>query len=123
MISWIKNIVASIGDGLTGGKVTARRLDYQRIMMIVSDSAGRAYGVSIRSNMEERYDRKISVARSYWVLSELEDDGMIVSKSNAGRGGRLSYTITPKGAEFLAEMRRKAQERLNDKRNASASVE
>lgn len=71
-----------------------------------------SYGYELLSELEQKSSRFFSLREGtlYPVLYRLEDDGLIRSqRAAAGRdrgGPKKIYTVTPAGAERLAQMRR-----------------
>ena len=77
-----------------------------------------AYGVTIRSEIEERAGREVSIGALYSTLSRLEAKGLVASKigePTPERGGRAKrhYRIEPQGRllleQSLTAFRRMAQ--------------
>ncbi len=67
---------------------------------------GNAYGVSIKTDIESRLDRKVSVGALQTTLKRLEKKGYLTSnegESNKKRGGRpkLYFEITAAGKNAL----------------------
>ncbi len=82
----------------------------QVVLLAVAHLEGEGYGVTIRSEIEERARRGVSVGAVYATLSRLEEKGMISSwegDPEARRGGRARrhYRLEPEGARALRQTR------------------
>jgi len=80
------------------------------VMLTVGVLYNEAYGVSIKKEIEERLDRKVSVGALQSALKRLEQKGYLSSKegeSNAQRGGRPKryFTITASGKRAIEDTR------------------
>ena len=80
------------------------------ILLTVGILHGNAYGVSIKKDIEQRLDRKVSVGALQTALRRLEKKGYLTSKkgeSTADRAGRpkLYFTITAAGQRALIHTR------------------
>ena len=80
------------------------------VMLTVGILHGNAYGVTIRNEIEERLNRKVSVGALQTTLRRLEKKGCLESKhgeTSANRGGRpkLYFTLTAHGKKVLAHAR------------------
>ena len=78
----------------------------QLILFAVLRLLGRAYGVGIRREIEERTGRSVSPGGIYTILGRLETRGLVTSRlseETPERGGRRKkmYRITPDGAAAL----------------------
>ena len=76
------------------------------VMLTVGILHGKAYGVSIKKEIEEQLDREVSVGALQTTLRRLEKKGYLKSKHGEGsqtRGGRpkLFFTLTSAGREAL----------------------
>lgn len=65
-----------------------------------------AYGAKVRTEIESRANRAVSVGALYATLGRLEDKGLVQSYTGgatSARGGRAKryYTLTPLGQEKL----------------------
>lgn len=82
----------------------------QVVLLAVAQLGDDGYGVSIRSEIEERAEREVSIGAVYATLSRLEDKGMLASwegDPEARRGGRARrhYRLEPAGARALRAAR------------------
>ncbi|HAS47310.1 MAG TPA: PadR family transcriptional regulator [Microscillaceae bacterium] len=80
------------------------------VMLTVGVLYNEAYGVSIKKEIEDRLDRKVSVGALQSALKRLEQKGYLSSKegeSNAKRGGRPKryFTITASGKRAIEDTR------------------
>jgi PadR family transcriptional regulator, regulatory protein PadR len=86
----------------------------QCVLLAVIHLADRAYGVTIRQEIEGRTGREIAIGALYTSLSRLERKGYLrsrMSDSTPERGGRSKrfFKVTAGGAEAL----RQSHERLD----------
>ncbi|MEO1052286.1 MAG: helix-turn-helix transcriptional regulator [Bacteroidota bacterium] len=88
------------------------------VMLTVGVLYDEAYGVSIKKEIEERLDRKVSVGALQTALKRLEDKGYLNSrdgqptKERAGRPKRF-YKITAHGKAAMEYMRNTRNELWN----------
>ena len=80
------------------------------VMLTVGVLYNEAYGVSIKKEIEDRLDRKVSVGALQSALKRLEQKGYLSSKegeSDAKRGGRPKryFTITASGKRAIEDTR------------------
>lgn len=78
------------------------------VMLTVGVLYGDAYGVSIKKEIEERLNRKVSVGALQSALKRLEDKGHLTSRegeSTSERGGRPKryFAITALGKRAIEE--------------------
>lgn len=88
------------------------------VLLTVGVLYDNAYGVSIREEIKERLDRKVSVGALQSALRRMEKKGYLTSRqgeTNAKRGGRpkLYFTLTALGQQAL-EHTRDSRNRLWD---------
>ena len=81
------------------------------VLLTIGILHGNAYGVTIKQEIENRLDRKVSVGALQVTLRRLEKKGYLESKhgeSNEKRGGRpkLYFTITVYGKRAIEYTRR-----------------
>lgn len=81
----------------------------QRILFALVRLGADAYGVSIRSEIEERTGRAISAGALYTALNRLEQRGLVSSRlgePTPERGGKRKrlYTVRPAGQRALAHV-------------------
>jgi DNA-binding PadR family transcriptional regulator len=77
------------------------------VLLAVARLGSRAYGVTVRQEIEKRTGRNISIGAIYSTLERLEAKGYVRSftgEPTAERGGRAKrhFTIEAKGQEALA---------------------
>ena len=80
----------------------------QVVMLAVLRVGDEAYGVPIRSEIERRGERELTLATVYKTLGRLEDKGFVTSDEGdptPQRGGRRKrfYEVTPSGRRALKE--------------------
>jgi DNA-binding PadR family transcriptional regulator len=80
----------------------------QIVMLAVLRVGDEAYGVSIRSEIEQRSRRELTLATVYKTLGRLEDKGLVTSYEGdptPQRGGRRKrfYDLTPAGKRELKQ--------------------
>lgn len=80
----------------------------QLLLFAVLRLGERAYGVSVRQEIERRTGRSVSAGAVYTGLARLERRGLVSSRVGTAtpeRGGRRKkyYTLTPGGAASLYE--------------------
>jgi len=78
------------------------------VMLTVGVLYGNAYGVSIKKEIEDRLNRKVSVGALQSALKRLEDKGYLTSRegeSTSDRGGRPKryFEITASGSKAIEE--------------------
>jgi PadR family transcriptional regulator PadR len=83
----------------------------QMVLLAVARLPDEAYGVTIRSEIETRTGRSLSLGAIYPTLDRLEEKGFVSSfmaDPMAVRGGRSRriYQLEPAGAQALLEARR-----------------
>ncbi len=81
------------------------------VMLTVGVLFGNAYGVSIKKEIEERQQRKVSVGALQSALKRLEDKGYLNSyegESTSARGGRPKryFNMTAQGKHAIEETRK-----------------
>ncbi|MEM6737508.1 MAG: PadR family transcriptional regulator [Bacteroidota bacterium] len=90
------------------------------VLLTVGILYGDAYGVSIKNEIEEKLNRKVSVGALQSALKRLEEKGYLTSKegeSTSERGGRpkLYFTLTRSGRdaiEYARELRNQLYSRI-----------
>ena len=88
------------------------------VMLTVGVLHGDAYGVSIKREIEERFDRKVSVGALQSALRRLGQKGYLTSEEGectSVRGGRPKryFTITVQGKNAVDYSRQKRNELWN----------
>src|SRR5688500_8029744 len=81
----------------------------QRILFALIRLGADAYGVTIRSEIEERTGRAVAAGALYTALDRLETRGLVTSRlgePTPERGGKRKrlYTVQPAGERTLAEV-------------------
>lgn len=88
----------------------------EQVMLAVLRTGPEAYGMQVRRELEEVTNRDVTVGSVYITLDRLEAKGFVTSARAAPRGesaSRRVFSITPRGAQALAETRA-MRERLWD---------
>lgn len=80
------------------------------VLLAVARLPGRAYGVTIRAEIEQQAARVLSLGAIYPTLDRLEEKGLVSSSMSEPigvRGGRSRriYGLSPDGAAALAQAR------------------
>ena len=88
----------------------------QQVLLAVWRLEGRAYGASVRDELEERVDARVAQGAVYTTLIRLEKKGMLqsqLSDPTPVRGGKAKriFSITEAGRAGVREVRR-AMDRL-----------
>ena len=84
------------------------------VLLTVAILYGRAYGIAIANEMEERIGRKISIGSLQIVLRRLEDKGYLASEFGEAtkvRGGKRKryFTLTNFGKQALEDAKDQRQ--------------
>ncbi|MBX2872111.1 MAG: PadR family transcriptional regulator [Saprospiraceae bacterium] len=84
------------------------------VLLTVAVLYGKAYGVSILGEIEERLNREVSIGSLRTVLNRLEKKGCLSSEfgeSTAMRGGKRKrfFKVTKYGQKVLQETRQQRQ--------------
>ena len=79
------------------------------VLLTVALLDGEAYGISIKSSIEERLERSVSVGAMRTALKRLEGKGFLTSKfgePTAVRGGKRKryFTVTASGKRALEQV-------------------
>ena len=78
----------------------------EQILVAVLRSAGEAYGMQVRREIEHATGRDLAIGAVYATLDRLEAKGLLASGRALSDGGsRRLFDITPLGARALAETR------------------
>jgi len=83
----------------------------QMVLLAILRLGERAYGRTVRGELEETAGRTVSAGAAYVTLDRLETKGLVASwtgEAESGRGGRPKryYRVTAEGKEALAVARR-----------------
>ena len=78
----------------------------EQVVLAVLRTAGEAYGMRVRREIEDATGRGVSIGAVYATLDRLEAKGLVES-SRAGEGARSRrlFAVTPRGTRALAESR------------------
>lgn len=79
------------------------------VLLTVAVLYDEAYGVAIKDEIEERFDRKVSIGAMRTALNRLEDKGLVCSEfgeATAVRGGKRKrlFKVTPEGKSQLEKV-------------------
>ena len=78
----------------------------EQVMLSVLRTAGGAYGMSVRREIERVTERDVAIGAVYATLDRLEAKGLIASSRSRGDGPtRRLFELTRRGATALAESR------------------
>jgi len=79
----------------------------EQVMLAVVRTAGRAYGMNVRRELEAVSRRDVTIGSVYATLDRLEAKGLVASSRTTGAdaGSRRVFTVTGSGARALAETR------------------
>lgn len=79
----------------------------EQVMLAVVRTAGQAYGMHVRRELETVTGRPMTIGSVYATLDRLEAKGLVTSTRSAGADGtsRRIFDVTPAGARALAETR------------------
>ena len=84
----------------------------EQVMLAVMRTAGEAYGMSVRRELERVTERAVTVGAVYATLDRLEAKRLVTSsRSGYDAGARRLFAVTAAGARALAETR-SVRERL-----------
>ena len=84
----------------------------EQVMLAVVRTAGEAYGMSVRRELERVTGRDVTVGAVYATLDRLEAKRLVSSsRSGYDEGSRRTFSLTAAGARALAETR-SVRERL-----------
>ena len=79
----------------------------EQVMLAVIRTAGEAYGMHVRRELEGVTGREITIGSVYATLDRLEAKGLVTSTRTpaADAGSRRVFAVTPHGARSLAQTR------------------
>ena len=78
----------------------------EQVMLAVLRTAGEAYGMSVRRELERVTERAVTVGAVYATLDRLEAKRLVTStRSGYDAGARRLFAVTAAGARALAETR------------------
>lgn len=80
------------------------------VLLAVARGHGRAYGMTVRREIEERTSRDVTIGAVYSTLDRLEKKGLVTSSlgdsDDAGQGrARRHFALCPSGVEALTRAR------------------
>jgi len=78
----------------------------EQVMLAVLRTAGEAYGMSVRRELERVTERDVAIGAVYATLDRLEAKGLVESaRGSGGDGARRLFAVTREGARALAASR------------------
>ena len=78
----------------------------EQVLLAVVRSAGEAYGMAVRRELERITGRDVTIGAVYATLDRLEAKGLVRSGRSGSTGAsRRLFTLTRSGASALAETR------------------
>jgi PadR family transcriptional regulator PadR len=79
----------------------------EQVMLAVVRTAGQAYGMNVRRELESVTGRPVTIGSVYATLDRLEAKGLVTSIRGPGADGtsRRIFELTPPGARALADTR------------------
>ena len=78
----------------------------EQVMLAVLRTAGEAYGMSVRREIEHQTEREVAIGAVYATLDRLEAKGLVTSgRSHHAGGSRRLFEVTAAGARALVETR------------------
>ena len=78
----------------------------EQVMLAVVRTAGEAYGMHVRRELETVTEREVTIGAVYATLDRLEAKGLIASVRSRGEGAtRRLFAVTRRGVRALAESR------------------
>jgi PadR family transcriptional regulator PadR len=83
----------------------------EQVMLGVLRTAGDAYGMAIRRELERVTGREVAIGAVYATLDRLESKGLVSSTRGSEAGSRRQFKLTRVGLRALAETR-DARDRL-----------
>ena len=83
----------------------------EQILVAVLRTAGEAYGMEVRREIERVAGRDLAIGAVYATLDRLEAKGLLTSARSHAGGARRLFAVSPAGARALAATRAR-RERL-----------
>ena len=77
----------------------------EQILVAVVRTAGEAYGMEVRREIERVTGRELAIGAVYATLDRLEAKGLVASTRTHAGGARRLFAVSPAGARALAETR------------------
>ncbi|HKY31918.1 MAG TPA: helix-turn-helix transcriptional regulator [Candidatus Polarisedimenticolia bacterium] len=98
------------GKGGAGAAAAPLGMLEEQVMLAVVRTQGRAYGMTVRRELEMVTGRSVAIGSVYVTLDRLEAKGLVASRRASGSGGdaggsRRVFSVTSAGARALADTR------------------
>ena len=77
----------------------------EQVLVAVLRTAGDAYGMEVRREIERVTGRELAIGAVYATLDRLEAKGLVASTRAHAGGARRLFAVSPAGARALAETR------------------
>ena len=77
----------------------------EQVLVAVLRTAGEAYGMEVRREIERVTGRELAIGAVYATLDRLEAKGLLASARGHGGGSRRLFAVSPAGARALADTR------------------
>ena len=77
----------------------------EQILVAVLRTAGEAYGMEVRREIERVTGRELAIGAVYATLDRLEAKGLLASTRGHAGGARRLFAVSPAGARALADTR------------------
>lgn len=77
----------------------------EQVLLAVIRTAGDAYGMEVRREIERTSERDVAIGAVYATLDRLEAKGLVTSARLRGEPSRRTFTITRSGLSSLAATR------------------
>jgi PadR family transcriptional regulator, regulatory protein PadR len=77
----------------------------EQILVAVLRTAGEAYGMEVRREIERVTGRELAIGAVYATLDRLEAKGLVASGRRQAAGSRRLFAVSPAGARALADTR------------------
>jgi PadR family transcriptional regulator, regulatory protein PadR len=77
----------------------------EQVLVAVLRTAGEAYGMEVRREIERVAGRDLAIGAVYATLDRLEAKGLLTSARSHAGGARRLFAVSPAGARALAETR------------------
>ena len=77
----------------------------EQVLVAVLRTAGEAYGMEVRREIERVAGRDLAIGAVYATLDRLEAKGLLGSTRAHAGGSRRLFAVSPAGARALAETR------------------
>ena len=77
----------------------------EQVLVAVLRTAGEAYGMEVRREIERVTGRDLAIGAVYATLDRLEAKGLLGSGRSHTGGARRLFVVSPAGARALAETR------------------